>query len=132
MSGITATIVGLATLEAQLMAVESEAVQAASRGMDEALMTGVALVKANASGRPGPNIVTGDYVRSIESRKQIGPGFVNGWIGTNRPQGRRLEFGFQGPDVLGRRFNQPPRPHFAPAAEVLRTEFPAAVRAGFA
>ncbi|MEV0446303.1 hypothetical protein AB0I46_46175, partial [Streptomyces spectabilis] len=36
-------------------------------------------------------------------------------VGTNAPQGRRLEFGFVGVDSLGRHYNQPPFPHLGPA-----------------
>lgn len=129
---ITGTIIGLAALQAALDGVADEATRRADQAMDQALIYGQALVKANASGRPGPNIITGDYVRSIEYRKQNHPTGVDGWIGTNRPQGRRLEFGFAGADVLGRVFNQPPRPHFGPAAEQLRVVFPDLVHQGLA
>lgn len=72
-------------------------------------------VKANASGRPGPRVVTGDYRRSIDRRvDRSGPATV-GYVGTNEPQGRRLEFGFTGVDSLGRFFDQPPYPHFGPS-----------------
>lgn len=73
-------------------------------------------VKARASGRPGPNVVTGDYRRSIafQLRSQFGD-TVSGVVGTNSPQGRRLEFGFVGADSLGRHYDQPPYPHFGPA-----------------
>lgn len=66
-----------------------------------------AQVKANASGRPGPRVQTGDYRRSINSRSTrsvASVGEVSAEIGTNKPQGRRLEFGFHGTDSLGRHF----------------------------
>jgi hypothetical protein len=72
-------------------------------------------VKANASGRPGPNVVTGDYRRSITLRMSGAGGFRMADVGTNKPQGRRLEYGFHGTDSLGRSYNQPPLPHFGPA-----------------
>ncbi len=76
-------------------------------------------VKANAAGRPGPRIQTGDYSRAINLRMGTGRGGVSASVGTNKPQGRRLEFGFAGADSLGRNYNQPPYPHFGPAlAEV--------------
>lgn len=81
-------------------------------------------VRANASGRPGPNIVTGDYRRSISVVKE-GP--TSALVGTNRPQGRRLEFGFYGVDAIGRTYNQPPYPHFQPAIDQTRPEFVSAV-----
>lgn len=71
---------------------------------------------ANAGGRPGPNFPTGDYRGSWEVRPLPGPDIAVG-IGTNRPQGRRLELGFTGTDSLGRTFNQPPFPHVAPAIQ---------------
>ena len=74
-------------------------------------------VMAKASGRPGPNIVTGDYRRSISL--QVGGTVTQPWVavGTNAPQGRRLEFGFVGTDSLGRVYDQPPYPHFGPAVD---------------
>lgn len=68
-------------------------------------------IKANASGRPGPNVITGDYRRSWQGR-QSGSSYT---VGTNKPQARRLEYGFYGPDALGRVYNQPPYPHLGPA-----------------
>ena len=86
------------------------------------------MVKANASGRPGPRVITGDYRRSItrQSTRTLGRSAV--LVGTNRPQGRRLEYGFSGTDSLGRRYSQPPYAHFGPAAEQFRPLFIAAVR----
>lgn len=71
-------------------------------------------IKANASGRPGPRVITGNYRRSWTSRFAGGVGIV----GTNAPQARRLEYGFTGADSLGRVYNQPPFPHVGPAVEV--------------
>lgn len=77
-----------------------------------ALMT---QIKANASGRPGPNAPTGDYRRSW-TRRKVRNGFS---VGTNRPQARRLEYGFVGRDSLGRMYNQPPYPHVGPAVDLI-------------
>jgi hypothetical protein len=76
-------------------------------------------VKANTSGRPGPRAWTGNYRRSINGRVSIGA-LIIGTVGTNAPQGPRLENGFVGADSLGRVYNQPPYQHFAPAA--IRTD----------
>jgi hypothetical protein len=91
-------------------------------------------VRANASGRPGPRAITGDYRRSWTLRLQSGaagervePGTVSAVVGTNRPQARRLEFGFVGVDALGRHYDQPPYPHAAPALDAVGPEFGAAV-----
>lgn len=84
-------------------------------------------VKARASGRPGPNTVTGDYRRSISwAVTQQGTAVV-GAVGTNKPQGRRLEFGFHGVDAIGRYYDQPPYPHFGPAFDQTEPEFVRAV-----
>lgn len=82
-----------------------------------------AQVKANASGRPGPRIQTGDYNRSIGLMVGIEGGGPIARVGTNRPQGRRLEKGFVGTDDAGRTFNQPPFPHFGPAVDQVGLAF---------
>lgn len=86
-----------------------------------------ATVKRNASlprtGPPGPRIQTGDYVRSIA----LQVGLLQAEVGTNKPQARRLEFGFTGMDALGREYDQPPYPHFGPAVEEVTPPFTAAV-----
>ena len=68
-------------------------------------------VQAHASGRPGPNVVTGDYRRSW-TMEAVPNGQM---VGTNKPQARRLEWGFYGADSLGRVYHQPPYPHVGPA-----------------
>jgi hypothetical protein len=80
-------------------------------------------VKANASGRPGPNVITGDYRRSWTHEVHVSGGVVSGTVGTNKPQGRRLEYGYIGPDSLGRIFDQPPYPHLGPAVHALEPLF---------
>jgi hypothetical protein len=75
-----------------------------------------ARVRAHASGRPGPRIRSGDYNRSIV----LDIGGITGGdnyaeVGTNEPQGRRLEHGFFDTDSLGRVYRQPPYRHFSPA-----------------
>lgn len=88
-----------------------------------------AKVKRNAalprSGPPGPRLQTGDYNRSITLRV----GLLNAMVGTNKPQGRRLEFGFTGVDSLGRYYDQPPYPHFGPALDDIETPFVSALGA---
>jgi hypothetical protein len=80
-------------------------------------------VKARASGRPGPRVITGDYRRSIaHNTRKYGPHVV-GQVGTNNPQGRRLEYGFTGVDSLGRFYDQPPLPHFGPALDETQAQF---------
>lgn len=86
-------------------------------------------VLANASGRPGPRHVTGDYKRSWSTRSYIRGGDVVSEVGTNAPQGPRLEYGFTGQDALGRHYNQPPYPHARPALDAVEAGFLAAIEA---
>lgn len=65
----------------------------------------------NASGRPGPNIVTGEYVSKF--RTEISDNTLT--LSNPSEQAHRLEYGFYGADSLGRVYNQPPFPHFRPA-----------------
>lgn len=88
-------------------------------------LMGQARVKANASGRPGPRRVTGDYTRSMAV--EFSAAGTAATIGTMAPQARRLEFGFVGTDSLGRTFNQAPLPHWRPMWEWLEVEYPQAV-----
>jgi hypothetical protein len=87
-----------------------------------------AAVKRNASGRPGPRVITGAYRRSIVSYYDSSGGMTFAFtVGTNAPQGARLEYGFHGVDSLGRNYNQPPYPHFGPAIDWLEPQFEKAV-----
>lgn len=77
---------------------------------------GVARIRANASGRPGPNVITGQYRASWRAETLGIPHGAQCTIGTDAPQGRRLEFGFWDmTDSIGRHFFQPPYPHVQPA-----------------
>ena len=82
-------------------------------------------VRGRASGRPGPRAPTGNYRRSIgfELSSDAGSGTHMARVGTNMPQGRRLEMGFTGVDSLGRYFDQPPYPHFGPALDETSPDF---------
>lgn len=84
-------------------------------------------VKARAAGRPGPRMQTADYNRSISLRVGVDGQSVAASVGTNRPQGRRLEFGFVGTDSLGRSYDQPAYPHFGPAHDETAPEYAAAI-----
>lgn len=88
-----------------------------------------AAVQRNASGRPGPNVITGNYRRSVNRRTEKRVGGSIGQVGTNAPQGRRLEHGFVGTDARGRTYNQPPRPHFGPALDEVAPKYEAAIAA---
>ncbi|HEY1180252.1 MAG TPA: hypothetical protein VGF17_29190 [Phytomonospora sp.] len=82
------------------------------------------LTQRNASGRPGPNVITGDYRASwrVETLAD-GGGQVSRSVGTDRAQARRLEYGFVGPDSLGRVYDQPPYPHHGPAVDAIEPVF---------
>lgn len=76
---------------------------------------GIARIRGNASGRPGPNVITGAYRNSWRPETHPLPHGAICTIGTDLPYGRRLEFGFTGTDSLGRNYNQPPFAHVQPA-----------------
>lgn len=80
-------------------------------------------IVANASGRPGPRRVTGDYARSWAVDLSITLDEIVATVGTNKPQGRRLEYGFVGTDSLGRVYNQPAYPHIVPAFDQTVPEY---------
>jgi hypothetical protein len=83
--------------------------------------------KQNASGRPGPNVVTGTLRRSIRTAP-IEPWGVRGWQTNVSPTvvyGRRVELGFRGADARGRHFNQRGYPYMGPAVRSTK----AAIRA---
>jgi hypothetical protein len=65
---------------------------------------GVARIRQNASGRPGPNVITGQYRASWRAETRGIPYGAECTIGTNAPQGRRLELGFVGVDSIGRHY----------------------------
>ncbi|MEU1908359.1 hypothetical protein [Streptomyces hygroscopicus] len=88
---------------------------AVHRHMSHVGELGRAQIRGHASGRPGPNVITGDYRNSWQVANRGLPYGAQCTIGTDRPQGRRLEFGFVGADSLGRVYNQPPFPHVQPS-----------------
>ena len=88
---------------------------AIARGVKHTGTLGQARIRGNASGRPGPNVITGAYRNSWQTVNRRLPHGAMCTLGTDAPQGRRLEFGFTGIDSLGRHYNQPPFPHVQPA-----------------
>lgn len=88
-----------------------------------------ALIMENASGRPGPNVITDQYRTSWKPEPFAVPNGGGVVIGTRKPQGRRLEFGFYDmTDSIGRHFFQPPFPHVEPAVNELSPEYEQAFR----
>lgn len=87
-----------------------------------------ALVKINASQRPGPNAPTGDYRGSWRVEPVVQSAQITSLsVGTDRPQANRLEYGFIGTDSLGRTYHQDPLPHLGPAEDVIDPIFAAAM-----
>jgi hypothetical protein len=83
-----------------------------------------ALIMENASGRPGPNVITDDYRGSWKRLPFAVADGGGAEVGTDRPQGRRLEYGFYDrTDSLGRHYFQPPFPHVEPAVDELSPEY---------
>lgn len=86
-------------------------------------------IRQNASGRPGPNVITGAYRSSWRVEEFPVPDGGGAEIGTDKPQGRRLEFGFYDmTDSLGRHYFQPPFPHVEPAVNELSPSYQQAFR----
>lgn len=123
MTGINVEVYGGSIVAARLETAPAEIAlrsRATVRHHGQMLLT---RIKQNASGRPGPNVITGDYRRSWTMRIGRNSSIYTAWVGTNAPQGRRLEYGFVGVDSLGRHYNQPPFPHVEPALQVTAPEF---------
>lgn len=104
---------------------------AMERRMRHAAEMGRARIRGHASGRPGPNVISGDYRGSWKvPRPRRIPYGAECVIGTEAPQGRRLEFGFyQRYDSLGRYYLQRPFPHVGPAIPYIEQEMQWGVRA---
>ncbi|MEV0257718.1 HK97 gp10 family phage protein [Streptomyces sp. NPDC050732] len=118
-----------AQIAAQLNARAAAALPTAAGVVQHHAMLLETRIKAHASGRPGPNAPTGDYRRSWTHEITTSGVSVEAVIGTNKPQARRLEYGFVGADSLGRIYNQPPFPHVGPAVEEIRPVFLSALGA---
>lgn len=85
-------------------------------------------IVVNASGPPGPEIQSGEYVGSWRLER-INAAEGSAWIViTDSDYAHRLEYGFVGVDSLGRRYHQEPRPHIRPAMEQARQYFPQKVQ----
>ncbi len=74
-----------------------------------------AAVRGRATGRPGPNVITGQYLASNLYLVQATAGGYEAVVYSDAPQSMRLELGFYGTDSLGRTYNNAPLPHFGPA-----------------
>jgi hypothetical protein len=125
---------GVAVRGANEVAVGFLRTEATTRAATDAVVrrAGVAYVTAvrgRASGRPGPRAITGNYRRSWTSQTRKSAAGTQAVCGTNAPQGRRLEYGFNGADSLGRVYRQPPYPHAGPAFDEVQPRFLAELEA---
>lgn len=115
------------TIAAQLEEAATASLERVAGVVNTYAQLGLARVRANASGRPGPRRVTGDYLRQMSVEHD---GAFAATIGTGAPQARRLEFGFMNmTDRLGRTFKQPAYPHWTPMADWIEAPFQGAVAA---
>ena len=78
-----------------------------------------AAAKQKASGRPGPNVVTGTLRRSIGlvDVTRLGPGRWQSQTAPTVVYARRIELGFHSADSLGRVYDQPPFPYLGPGLD---------------
>jgi hypothetical protein len=101
----------------------------ANRTVQQQARLARALIQQNASGRPGPNIITGAYRSSWRIEPFAVPDGGGAEVGTDKPQGRRLEYGFYDmTDSIGRHYFQPPFPHVQPAVNDLSDQYQQAFR----
>ena len=66
---------------------------------------------------------TGQYRSGIRADPPTNPFEPISYVGSPMPQTRRLEFGFVGQDSLGRRYNQPPKPHWRPTFDLNKASY---------
>ena len=129
------TVTGVGDMVAGFARSNDELGRALDRGMQRTALGGQSIVRGKVSGRPGPRNVFGDLRRSIVGEAVREGHLFTASIGTNAPQALRLEFGFVGPDALGRNYNQPPYPYMGPAVpevdSLARAEVAAAISGAF-
>lgn len=80
-------------------------------------------IKRRQGHPPAPRAPHGDYRRSWTHTPGQAGNIASADVHTSAPQAKRLEFGFTGPDRLGRVYHQAPRPHVAPAIEATTKEW---------
>lgn len=116
--------VGFTEAATKVRALGGDLEKGAVAAVEETVDWGVRAVAALAP------VDTDAYRPSIGGWVRKGGSAVEGRIGTDAPYGRRLEFDFKGPDVLGRTFNHVslPQPHFGPVADQVRARLIANLR----
>lgn len=126
---VTAAVIGDGVIVGKLLAAGPRVDRESAAAVDKTAAQMIRQVRANASGRPGPNAPTGAYRASWQAQNVADGGGVHSRsAGTNAVQAHRLEFGFNGADSIGRVFHQPPFAHFGPAADAIGPMFEAAMR----
>jgi hypothetical protein len=81
-------------------------------------------------GTEGLRQLTGDYLRKITPPiMSVGLDGVTASVGTNHPGAKRLEFGWNQPDAIGRMIKTPPYPTAGPALDETEPAFLAAIAA---
>jgi len=120
---VGAVVLGDDRLRARMLADNALAETMMRSAVSDSADLALTKIRANASGRPGPNAPTGDYRRSWSRQTRQSAREFSVSVGTNRPQARRLEFGFVGQDSLGRNYHQPPYPHVEPAIPLIEEFF---------
>jgi len=110
-------ILGLSEFGAALARVSAGVDAGSKRAIERIAAEVEKTAKENASGAPGPGVVTGTARRGVRHDPVRRSGLL-GWqteVGPTVIYSRRLDLGFNGTDALGRVYSQAPRPWFTPA-----------------
>lgn len=105
----TVTVLGLAQLDAKLAGM---AAAVAGPAMTAALMSAAKVLETAA--KENAPVLTGNLRRSIHTEQLTA---TSAAVGTDVVYARRIEYGFSGPDSLGRVYHQPPQPYMRPAVD---------------
>lgn len=117
----TVKIEGIKELQATFKQLDNELQNALS----EAVSAGAAVVERDAKMRVVR--VTGNLANSIKELQQIkSGGRVESQVGSDMEYAARIEFGYTGPDKLGRIFHQGAQPYLRPALDENKAEIQAA------
>lgn len=107
---------GLGEFRAALAETAAFVDEAARQGLAELAGELETLAKENASGRPGPNVISGHLRGGIKVAPIIKvAGHWETQVGPTMIYSRRVELGFKGTDAMGRTYDQPGYPYFIPA-----------------
>jgi hypothetical protein len=118
--------VGLAEFEAALDGLELAMVAATRIGLGKAGNRWIAQAQRNASGRPGPNVRSGNLRRGIGVTQQVRRWGAHGWemhVGPTIIYSRRIELGYNGSRAY---------PFFEPAGKTSEPEMAADLYAAWA